>query len=183
MGLVPFLDKRVGFWIAGRPERALEEVPEGLVPQVLGEVDPAGEGLVVVGADAAGVPEWAVVVHASRGAVLLLPWEGRLLVALGEWVLLVEPTGAVAARHRIDAGEWVTAWPVGEGRLLLLTRDEAHLFEGLLTPRWKAALGDGQFQLLSHDDGVIRLAQLGSGEDWDVVALDTSSGAVLGRDR
>lgn len=175
MGLIEFGSHRVGFWMADRTTAA--EIPAGLVPQVEGDPVPNGSSLVLIGANEAGVPVWSVLLHAPSGASLLLPWEDRLFVAVGERAILVGEDGMVHARRTFDDAP-LSAWRLGSDLLLLGSRG-ARLVDRNVSDLWAVPLQADGFHPLSLDGGRIRLAAMRA-ESWDEIVLDARTGAIVG---
>lgn len=182
MGLIAFGTRRVGFWMPGRPERTLEEVPEGLTPEVTGTLDEGGVSLIVAAADPTDAPEWAVVTYAPAGAAVVIVAGDRLFIGLGPHLLHVDETGRVLARGELPGEELVTAWQVPQG-LAAFTRTALVLLDEKLTARWRTPLGEGQFQLLDATGDRWRIVQMGEGDYWETLEVDAGTGAVVSRTR
>jgi hypothetical protein len=175
VGLIELGTHRIGFWMAERTAPA--EVPSGLVPAVEGTPIPGGATLVLVGADGTGVPVWSVLLHAPGGASLLLPWEDRLFVALGEHALLMDERGTVLARRTFDDAPR-SAWRCA-GALLVLGGQSARLIDRNVSDLWAVPLQADGFHPLSLEGGRIRLAAM-KAESWDEIVLDARTGAIVG---
>lgn len=182
MGLIAFGTRRVGFWMPGRPERARDEVPEGLTPAVVGTLDEGGVSLIVAAADPTDAPEWAVVLYAPAGAAVVIVAGERLFVGLGPHLLQVDEAGRVLSRGQLPGEELVTAWQVPQG-LAAFTRTALVLLDDALATRWRTPLGEGQFQLLDATSDRWRVVQMGEGDEWETLEIDAGTGAVVARER
>lgn len=183
MGLIPFEGRRVGFWMPGRPERSLEEVPDELTPVVLGTLDMDGVSLIVAAADASDAPEWALVVYAPRGAAVVIEREKLLFIGLGNLLVQIDSEGRVRSQAALEpSDELVSAWSVSDG-MILFTRTALVHVDDELKPRFRTELGSGLFQFVGEDAGRWNLIQMGDGEDWDRLEIDVASGAVISRSR
>lgn len=181
MGLIPFGGRRVGFWMPGRPERTLEEIPAELTPVVLGSLDMEGVSLIVAAADASDAPEWAVVIYASSGAAVVVERQDLMFIGLGSVLVLIDEEGQVRSQAMLAAGdELVSAWSVSGGLVLFTRTALVHLGHNL-EARFRTELGRGQFQFIGADAGRWSVVQMGDGEDWDSLEIDASTGAVLSR--
>lgn len=182
MGLIAFGTRRVGFWMPGRPERTLEEVPEDLTPAVIGTLDEGGVSLIVAAADPTDAPEWAVVTYAPAGAAVVIVAGDRLFVGLGPHLLFLDEAGQVLTRGELPGEELVTAWQVPQG-LAAFTRTALVLVDDALNVRWRSPLGEGQFQLLDATADRWQVVQMGEGDDWETLEIDAATGAVVSRKR
>lgn len=181
MGLIPFGGRRVGFWMPGRPERSLEEVPAELTPVVLGSLDMDGVSLVVAAADASDAPEWALVMYAACGAAVVLEWRDLMFIGLGSALVLIDERGQVRAKATLEPDdELVSAFTVSDGLVLFTRTALVHLGRELET-RFRTELGRGLFQFIGADAGRWNIVQMGDGEDWDSLEIDASSGTLLSR--
>lgn len=181
MGLIPFGGRRVGFWMPGRPERSLEEVPAELTPVVLGSLDMDGVSLIVAAADASDAPEWALVMYAACGAAVVIEWDELMFVGLGPVLVLLNEQGHVRAQTMLAPDdEIVSGWTVADGLILATRTALVHLGKQLET-RFRTELGSGLFQFIGADSGRLSFVQMGDGEDWDSLEIDAATGAVLSR--
>jgi hypothetical protein len=174
MGLLPFGQHRIGFWMAERT--SAPELPPGLTPVVEGTPTPEGSTLVLVGANEAGEPVWALLLHAAVGASLLISWEDRLFVAVGESAVLIDERGRVLARKRFE-DELLSAWRTPEG-LLLFGRHGARLINPEAQEIWTQPLRAEGFQPLDLEGGRYRLAAMRD-DGWDEIVLDARTGAMV----
>ena len=182
MGLIPFGTRRVGFWMPGRPERALEEVPEALSPVVIGALDEGGVSLIVAAAAPDDQPEWAVVLWAPVGAAVVIESGDRLFIGLGPHVLYLDQAGKVLSRDDLPGEELVSAWQAPQG-LAAFTRTALVLLDDALRPRWRSELGSGQFKLMGATGDTWQVVQMGEGDDWETLEVDAATGVVVSRSR
>lgn len=174
MGLLPFGQHRIGFWMAERT--SAPELPPGVPITEEGTRAPDGSTLVLVGANEAGEPVWVLLLHAAVGASLLIPWDDRLFVAVGEQAVLIDERGRVLARKRFE-DELLSAWRTPEG-LLLFGRKGARLIDPEARELWMTPLNAEGFQPLSLEGGKYRLAAMRA-DDWDEIVLDALTGAMV----
>lgn len=181
MGLIPFGGRRVGFWMPGRPERTLEEVPDELTPAVFGELDMDGVSLIVAAADPTDAPEWALVIYAACGAAVVVERQDLMFIGLGSVLVLIDEAGQVQAQTMLaPEDELVSAYSVSDGMLLFTRTALVHL-DNKLGMRFRTELGRGLFQFIGESDGRWSVVQMGDGEDWDTLEIDAVSGAVVSR--
>jgi hypothetical protein len=136
---------------------------------------PGGATLVMVAADPSGTVRWALCLHESAGASLVLPWDGQLLVGVGPTVRVLDETGIVLARRTFD-DELLSAWRTTSG-LLTFTRHGAQLVNAQLMDLWTAPIEADGFQPLDLTGHRYRIAAMRS-DEWDEVLVDARTGAV-----
>lgn len=176
MGFVPFHGRRIGFWMAERT--AAPELPPGTTPQQEGERIDGGASLVLVALDPDDSPAWSWLVHAADGASLLCVWGEWLLAGVGGRTVFLDAQGQRQGGYEVADDEFVSAWPLETG-LLLIARRGVHLLGPDGQRRWVRPLeGDG-FHFLSADAERITLAVMGPGDDWREVRLSAVTGELL----
>ena len=182
MGLVPFGQWRIGFWVVARGISAAEELPPGLVPVVFGQPSDDMRCLVVAAADGEGQVRWAAHLHAN-GAAVLLEFAGGLLAAMGRQMVLLDDAGS--ARHqRLMDDEVLAAWRVDDA-LLLAGPGRLWLVGPQLDVRWSRPVAGDRLHLLGTESlmagGITALRVVSmTGDDWTERLLDLRTGATLG---